>query len=200
MRVLIALVALAAMPYAAGVAQGTNPFSDPKNCGTHLNFSAKARRADAALPHGGIHGVMDRPCVTQAPPPPADTQPTPQPPPADTTPTPPPPSSSCPVAAPAVGGTGSIDGSVYQDGTWQLLAGWCIMLSGPVSGVAETNASGRYVFSGLPDGTYTVCEVQQAGWLQTFPTGTAPCQDGWGWSFFVSGGRASFNDFVNRKL
>src|SRR5690606_35670627 len=35
--------------------------------------------------------------------------------------------------------------------------------------VSVTDATGRYVFEDLVPGTYTVAEVPQAGWLQTFP-------------------------------
>jgi hypothetical protein len=183
MRVLIALVALAAMPFAAGVAQGTNPFSDPKNCGAHLNFSDKAaaHRADAALPHGGIHGVMDRPCGPEAPPPPP----------------PPAPGPSCAVTPPSTSGSASATGMVFRNASpWDGLAGWCINLTGPVNATVMTDANGRYAFTGLPAGSYVVCEVVQDGWRQTFVGGTASCPTGMGYSFALVT-MSSFLDFGN---
>jgi len=190
MRVLTALVALAALPFAAGMAQGSNPFSDPKNCGAHLNFSDKAaaHRADAALPHGGKHGVMDRPCASPDVPPP---------------PPPPAPAPSCAVSAPAATGTLSIDGRVSEGAEpWGVLAGWCIELSGPVRATAMTDANGNYRFAGLPDGEYTICERLdlQPGWVQSFPTpafGGVACPMGYGWTFSMVGWSASFVNFMN---
>ena len=187
MRVLIALVALAAMPFAAGAAQGSEPFSDPKNCGAHLSFSDKAaaRRGDAVLVHEGKHGVMDRPCGSpEAPPPPA-------------------PAPSCAVSAPAASGNLTIDGRVSEGAApWGVLAGWCIELTGPVRATAMTDANGNYRFTGLPDGEYTICERLdlQPGWVQTFPTpsfGGVPCPTGFGWTFSMFGWSASFVNFSN---
>jgi len=193
MRVLTALVALAALPFAAGMAQGSNAFSDPKNCGAHLNFSDKAaaRRADAALPHGGKHGVMDRPCgspETPPPPPPPAPEPTP----------------ACAVSALPATGPLSITGKVKDANTGVGLPNWCVQLfSEAGSAVAQTDAAGNYVFSGLPDATHLVCEVWQDGWQQTFPTaafGGVPCPTGLGWSFPMFGGNVSMVDFRNLKL
>jgi len=188
MRVLIALVALAAMPFAAGVAQGTNPFSDPKNCGTHLSFSdqAAAHRADAALPHGGKHGVMDRPCASPEVPPPL--------------PPPPAPAPACAVTPPSTAGTLTIDGKVSDAATAGGLANWCIQLTGTINATAMTDANGNYSFRGLPDGEYSVCEELPITWRQTFPTvafGGMPCPMGLGWSFPLSGWSASFVNFRN---
>ena len=53
------------------------------------------------------------------------------------------------------------------------LAGWTIMLTGTnglghgVSATTVTGANGQYSFTGLAPGTYTVSELQQAGWTQT---------------------------------
>src|SRR2546425_4016968 len=38
-----------------------------------------------------------------------------------------------------------------------------------ISATAQTGSDGSYVFTGLQDGTYTVCEASQSGWSQTFP-------------------------------
>lgn len=197
LRVLTALVAFAAVPFAAGMAQGASPFSDPKNCGTHLSFSDKAaaRRADAPLPHGGKHGVMDRPCAAPELPPPPPPPPAPEPEPA------------CAVSSLPVSGSLSIVGKV-RDASGAGLAGWCVQLSSAAgTAVAQTDASGNYSFMNLPDDMYMVCEELQAGWLQTFPTptmGGVPCPVGiglgpMGHSFHTGGFSASFVDFRNSK-
>jgi hypothetical protein len=62
-------------------------------------------------------------------------------------------------------------GTVFNDVTgWPGLSGWVIELSGTVTATAVTDATGSYRFSGLPAGTYTICEVVQSGWRQTWPT------------------------------
>jgi hypothetical protein len=81
---------------------------------------------------------------------------------------------------------------------WPGLANWCVQLFGPVSGSVTTDASGVYLFSGLPEGTYTVCEVLQSGWHETFPADGPACTGGFGYSMFLSAGSgATFNDFYN---
>ena len=74
-------------------------------------------------------------------------------------------------------------------------------LSGPVTAVAITDASGNYTFSGLPPGAYTVCEEVQTGWHVTFPPapqGGATCPNGFGYGFtLTAGGGAMFIDFGN---
>lgn len=93
-----------------------------------------------------------------------------------------------------------IQGQVFQDvaPAFPGLANWSVDLSGPVSAVALTDAAGNYTFSGLPAGTYTICEELQTGWHQTFPTSGAACPGGLGYSFTIGvGGTAQFNDFGN---
>lgn len=58
------------------------------------------------------------------------------------------------------------------------LSGWIIQLTGfdeitqqNVNLATTTDANGRYSFTGLTKGTYTIIEVQQAGWTQTAPQG-----------------------------
>lgn len=48
------------------------------------------------------------------------------------------------------------------------LAGWTIILSN--GDTATTDALGNYYFNGLAPGSYTVQEVNQAGWSQSYPT------------------------------
>ncbi len=113
-------------------------------------------------------------------------------------PLPPPPSGGC-VNSGSAGGTASIDGQVFLDASpWPGLAGWCVQLNGPVSASAVTDASGNYLFSGVPAGTYTVCEVLQSGWHETYPTSGPSCATGFGWTITVmDGSGASFVYFGN---
>jgi hypothetical protein len=104
------------------------------------------------------------------------------------------------VTPPQSGGTAEIDGRVYDANAGTGLAGWCVDLTGPVAASAQTDALGMYSFTGLPDGTYLICEEPQTGWLQVFPPATfgAPCPGGFGWSFGVSAGQvAQFVNFGN---
>jgi hypothetical protein len=61
------------------------------------------------------------------------------------------------------------------DGTWDAgepaLSGWTINLGGAKTASTTTNANGYYEFTGLGPGNYTVSEVLQAGWTQTWPVG-----------------------------
>ena len=102
--------------------------------------------------------------------------------------------------APAVSGTASIEGQVFQDVSpdFPPLANWCVDLSGPVSGSALTDATGHYAFTGLPAGTYLVCEEIQTGWRETFPPSGAACPTGVGYMFDLpDGGDAPRTDFGN---
>jgi hypothetical protein len=60
-----------------------------------------------------------------------------------------------------------ISGSKVNDCTGDGLPGWTINLkdsNGAVIGTKITGADGSYEFCGLLPGSYTVCEVMQAGW------------------------------------
>jgi hypothetical protein len=205
MRVLRIVLALVAIPFVAVLAQ--RPFEDAKNCGQHLSSAEKAnarsRRANAslALVHEGKHGVMDRACESPEPPP-SDPPPS-DPPPSDPPPSDPPPP-SCAVSALPVSGSLSITGKVRDGATGSGIAGWCVTLTSDAgSAVAQSDASGNYVFGNIPDGTYLICEVMKAGWQQTFPSaamGGVPCPEGLGHSFPLGGMSASFVDFRNMQL
>jgi hypothetical protein len=91
---------------------------------------------------------------------------------------------------------------VYRDqDPWDDLPSWCLHLSGPVAATAVTDVFGYYQFNGLPGGTYTVCEVVQSGWTETFPSSAfgPPCPDGsYGWTFTLAEGtEASYVNFGN---
>jgi hypothetical protein len=64
----------------------------------------------------------------------------------------------------------------------------------------STDGNGVYTFSGLPAGTYTICEVVQVGWVQTFPGQGTACPGGHGYTFTLSAGQTgSFVNFGNRR-
>ena len=80
---------------------------------------------------------------------------------------------------------GSIQGSKWNDinanGIWdegeKALAGWTIYIDTFTNGKLDpweistvTNADGKYTFSNLGPGEYAIREVNQTGWIQTFPT------------------------------
>ncbi len=80
---------------------------------------------------------------------------------------------------------GSIQGSKWNDvngnGVWdegeKALAGWKIYIDSVTNGKLDpweistvTNADGQYTFSNLGPGEYAILEVNQTGWIQTFPT------------------------------
>jgi len=172
MRVLMVALALAVTPLVAGVSQNPN--------GSRCDNGKNQRSAE-----GTAHAHKGQ-CATPTPPPPQ----------------PPPPSSSCPVTGPLNLGSSTVDGAVRNGSDFSGLAGWCIRLTGTVSAVAITDAAGNYSFSGLPDGTYTVCEDLQTGWQETFPGSWsgASCVGGWGWTFGLFGFGASALNFLNTLL
>jgi hypothetical protein len=186
MRAVIVLAALVATPFALSAAQG-QPNKGRGHDAAHC--AARVERANG-------REVNKCPVSAPQPPPPADTTPTP--PPADTTPTPPPPSNSCAVTPPSTAGSASASGMVFLNASpWNGLGGWCVTLTGPVSATVMTDANGRYSFTGLPAGDgYTVCEVVQNNWRQTWVGGSAPCPTGMGYAFSVSS-VVSFLDFGN---
>ena len=94
-----------------------------------------------------------------------------------------------------------VNNSASFDGGDLPLAGWTITLSGAASASTVTAGDGTYSFADLADGTYTVCETFQGGWVQTFPT-TDPgsCTDGNGYSITIASGNTSSGiDFGNNQ-
>ena len=200
-RVLVVLLALGATPLLASAAQdrpafdphslkpaaGSRPVSGSDNPG--LGHDAAHCAVRAALHPGATSNKCPDPVTDPGTPPP---------------PPPPPTTTGTCGSAPAGGGTMSIDGQVYRDfSPWTGLEGWCVQLTGPVSGALTTDAAGTYRFSGLPAGTYTVCEVLQATWRETFPGDGAACAGGFGYTITFSadpiyvGSSVSFIDFAN---
>lgn len=180
MRAFTVLLALVATPFLAGVSQQLKTNNGQGHDAAHC--------AKRAAQHPGKDINKCDPPVTQPPvDPPAGDPPGGDPPSGD--PPPPPTSGGACVNSGSAGGTASIDGQVFVDASpWPGLQGWCVQANGPVSASAVTDASGNYLFSGLPAGTYTVCETVQAGWHQTFPTSGPSCANGFGWTITVGDG------------
>lgn len=81
----------------------------------------------------------------------------------------PPPSQTCGIKFEDLNGNG------VQDPNEPGLAGWTIHArdaSGRPAATAVTDSSGKYCFLGLLPGTYTLSEVMQPNWVQTFPSGS----------------------------
>ena len=85
-------------------------------------------------------------------------------------------------------GSGEIRGSKWNDADRDglrdpaepAMAGWTVFLDSDSDGQLDdsetsttTDANGDYAFTHLAPGTYTVAEVNQSGWLQTYPTTTS---------------------------
>src|SRR6266545_3624178 len=197
MRVLLVLFALVATPFLVSAAQ------DPRGLSCTNGQSTDNRSAQgAAHAHKGV-------CKPQPPPPPVlDTDLDGVPDNLDQCPGTPtgttvdasgcavqPPTPTCPVSQLSLG-TGTIEGNVYNTAlSWPNngLGNWCIHVTGvtetgaTVEAMQLTGASGYYLFTGLPAGTYTVCEVTEGTTcLTSFFLG-----DGWG---------ASWNNFYTRPL
>jgi hypothetical protein len=173
MRAHILLLSLATAPFVAAAAQGgAAAVKDPAQCAV-----ADANRSPNSWSRERPTDPQGRPRTGCSPVAPND-------------PPPPPP--------PSTGGA-TIKGTVWNSVTWMGLSGWTVEISGPVNTSAVTNVDGVYNFSGLPEGTYTVCENLVSGWTQAFPTMSAACASGMGYVLTVSAGSvASFVDFGNQ--
>ena len=188
MRALIVVLALVATPFLSGMSQSLQGMNCDNGLGdehrsaqgqwhAHRGLCASQPPLDDA-DHDGVPDDLD-----QCPDTPLGTT-------VD--------SSGCPVAPP-VGcvnspgtGDGSVAGQVFLDDPAQLfpyLAGWCVEvrdLSGVViattvtSGVALDLDGSNYVITGVPAGTYTVCEVlpPNSTWRETTPTSGPGCGGG----------------------
>jgi hypothetical protein len=63
-----------------------------------------------------------------------------------------------------------VNGNGVQDVGENGIQNWKIKISGPQNDSVLTDANGNYSFVNLSAGTYTVSEILQSGWMQTFPT------------------------------
>jgi serine-aspartate repeat-containing protein C/D/E len=73
------------------------------------------------------------------------------------------------------------DGDGSRDPNEPGISGWTIFLDRDADGVlddeelsTQTDAEGRYTFTDLLPGVYTVSEIQKSGWTQTSPLQAVP--------------------------
>ena len=94
-----------------------------------------------------------------------------------------------------------VNGNGLQDNGEQNLEGWTITATGNgFESSTQTDADGFYEFTGVPDGTFLICEQVQSGWNQTFPSSGTACPTGFGHSVSVSDeGSSVNNNFGNRR-
>lgn len=178
MRALIVVLALATTPFLVGVSQSPQGLI----CDNGQGDEHRSDSGDAHAHHGT--------CLVQPPPPPP----------------------GCVNSGPGTG-TASVTGQVFLDDQTQnspILGGWCVELrdaSGTViattvtSDVSLDSERNNYIFTGVPAGTYTVCEQLPANttWHETFPTSGADCGGGVvGFTFpLADGNGADFISFGN---
>ncbi len=187
MRAFIVVLALVAAPFLAAVSQVPN---DP-NCDNGLGDENRSATGQFHA-HKGL-------CATQPPPPDADQDGVPDS--LDQCPDTPlgttVDASGCPVEPPpgcvnsSGTGTGKVMGQVFVDDglTFPYLAGWCVevrdasgsvIATGVTSGVSLDIEANNYIITGVPAGTYTVCEVlpPNTTWHETTPTSGPDCGGG----------------------
>ena len=208
MRALIVVLALVAAPFLAGMSQSPQG----SNCDNGLGDE---HRSDS----GQVHAHRGL-CAPQPPILDADRDGVPD----DLDQCPDTPlgttvdASGCPVTPPTGcvnspgTGDGAVAGQVFLDDPAQnfpYLAGWCVEvrdLSGVViattvtSGVAIDMDGSNYVVTGVPAGTYTVCEVlpPNSTWHETIPTSGPDCGGVIGiTTMVVAGGTSGFILFGN---
>jgi hypothetical protein len=164
MRVLIAVLALVAMPFIASVAQdrgSTPPASGDRRGVRHSDARSGDKDADAENcekdaenSHRWQNGQHlgdkndDKQCGSTG-------------------------------GTGGTSGVGTISGLVFYDaarsGVWSAglgaVYGFSISISGPVSQTQPLTFSGTFSFTGVPAGTYTVCELQPSYFTQTLPAG-----------------------------
>jgi hypothetical protein len=209
MRAFIVVLALVATPFLAGVSQVPNP----PNCDNGLGDQNRSETGQLHA-HKGL-------CVPQPPvldsdgdgvPDNLDLCPgTPLGTPVD--------ASGCPVTPPpgcvnsGGTGTGTVQGQVFVDDPAQnfpYLAGWCVevrdatgavVATGVTNGAALDTEGNNYMITGVPAGSYTICEVLPANstWRETTPTSGPDCGGGvFGLPALVmDGGTADFLWFGN---
>ena len=209
MRALIVVLALVATPFLAAVSQTP----EHPNCDNGLGDE---HRSDS----GHVHAHKGL-CATEPPPPDADQDGVADD--LDLCPNTPPgtivDASGCPVEPPpgcvnSPGmGTGAVAGQVFVDEPAQnfpYLGGWCVEVrdaNGTViamtvtSGVSLDIEGNNYVITGVPAGTYTVCEVlpPNSTWHETTPMSGPDCGGGvFGiTTMVVAGGTSGFILFGN---
>ena len=163
MRVLKIVLALVALPFAVGVAQGNSQSCNAAQAAE----AARARAAGRPVPAG----LAKKDCGRENPPPPVDQ----------------PPSGmhwASGIVYEDIDGNGSRDAFAGEMG----LSGWTVRLiwSGRVVAEVSTDADGYFEFRNLGNSTWTVCVVQQAGYTRTQPVSESAC-GGAGYEFPLAG-------------
>jgi SdrD B-like protein len=188
MRVPVLVLALLAMPIAAGVAQGRGKQQRVRSAS--LESDCKQEHSDAlsrAVADGHAPYGLDKKCQDPVPPPPP---PPPPPVPVPPPPPPPPPSDEPPLGIHLANGLvyEDVDGNGSQDpfAGEMGLAGWTVQLIWNSRVIQETLTAGdgSYSFSNLGSATYSVCVVQQSNYNRTEPAAGNSC-GGAGYDFFV---------------
>ena len=187
MRALMVLCALVATPLVMAVAQGLPGRS---SCANGSGRASRSLRGTAQA-HQGLCVPTD---PQDPPPPPPPPPPTPEP-------------TGCVNSSSSVG-TASVRGQVFVDQSpWPYLAGWCVEVLDANGAVVATGLStssaldgegNNFAIGGLAAGMYTVCEVLQTGYSQSYPTFGESCGSGRGYAVTVTdGASASFIWFGN---
>lgn len=179
MRVPLIVLALAAMPFAAGVSQGRGEAESQKCTADQAAAIARARAAGRPVPPGLERKNCPDPAPAPAPGPESG------------------PHKALGTVFEDIDGNGSQDMFSGEMG----LMGWTVQLYWKATGALVTTAStddaGNFVFSSLGNGTYFVCIVSQSGYTQTYPTQGTGC-NGLGHEFTLQGTIESWatkNDF-----
>ncbi|MBI5476108.1 MAG: T9SS type A sorting domain-containing protein, partial [Ignavibacteriales bacterium] len=88
-----------------------------------------------------------------------------------------------------------LNGDSVKDAGDIGLSGWKIKITGTKTDSATTDANGNYTISNLPKGSYTLTEILQTGWKQTYPSGNS-----YNVTVGASGTVITGKDFGNFKL
>ena len=166
-RVVLAVVALLALPFGSVAAQSRGSTSKSKVRSAEVGIDCKDQQA-ATLTRTQTEGHnpygLDKKCDPVQPP----------------VPVPPPPTEQPPTGIHKVVGFvyEDVDGSGRQDpmaGEFGL-QGWVVELSwsGRAVATATSDANGYFEFPGLGNSTWTVCLIPQAGYNRTEPV-AGPC-------------------------
>jgi hypothetical protein len=162
MRGSLVVLALVASPFLAASAQGHSPKRTLVPVGAKCTVPARGNSADAA----SQTGLQNRADPTQRG------------------------NKDCPAPQSGGGSGGATVGHSFvtgmlfndpnavgaYDGSQFGLAGWTVQLTGPSGTLtAVTDGNGNYSFSSLDAGSYTLCVVPPAGWINTAPSAGVTC-------------------------
>lgn len=85
------------------------------------------------------------------------------------------------ISVPVIIGTADVAGVKFNDSNNNgardtdepAIFGWTMFINGPTSTSVQTDGSGKYAFTNLIPGIYTISEEKKPGWTQTFPDDSA---------------------------